>query len=330
MAISSNTFGFAVVAAQFVGTIWDVLFLIAAFAMAIYLLKIAIEAPKRAEEKAALEMLEKEKREADSIALALGKPYGTSLTEFRSLAIKKFNDQLEHFTKAQSIIGKIVDTSSALSHCMVSNSTLYYSVFQDFNGVNPANSYIKFENPDDIKKVLNDEVNFGRNSIPLADIVMFKTEGEKQFVTEVSGGGGANLAGAALGGLLFGGAGAIVGSQLGTEIKSNTTEKEGRIITLYYYHNGKLLAENVMSDNVDKTIAALRLLIPEKEESVVQLQTNKTKAPLLTEKTTEQATDKAMPNTSLADELKKVKELLDMGVITQEEFDAAKKKVLGL
>ena len=34
--------------------------------------------------------------------------------------------------------------------------------------------------------------------------------------------------------------------------------------------------------------------------------------------------------TSVADELKKFKELLDMGVITQEEFDAKKKQLLGL
>ena len=33
---------------------------------------------------------------------------------------------------------------------------------------------------------------------------------------------------------------------------------------------------------------------------------------------------------SSADELKKMKELLDMGIITQEEFDAKKKQLLGL
>ncbi len=36
------------------------------------------------------------------------------------------------------------------------------------------------------------------------------------------------------------------------------------------------------------------------------------------------------PTTSAADELKKFKELLDMGAITQEEFDAKKKELLGL
>ena len=33
---------------------------------------------------------------------------------------------------------------------------------------------------------------------------------------------------------------------------------------------------------------------------------------------------------SPAEELKKMKELLDMGIITQEEFDAKKKQLLGL
>ena len=36
------------------------------------------------------------------------------------------------------------------------------------------------------------------------------------------------------------------------------------------------------------------------------------------------------PAVSAADELKKFKELLDMGVISQEEFDAKKKQLLGL
>lgn len=36
------------------------------------------------------------------------------------------------------------------------------------------------------------------------------------------------------------------------------------------------------------------------------------------------------PATSAMDELKKLKELLDMGIVTQEEFDAKKKQLLGL
>lgn len=44
----------------------------------------------------------------------------------------------------------------------------------------------------------------------------------------------------------------------------------------------------------------------------------------------EQNNNSVSSTTSLADELKKFKELLDMGAITQEEFDAKKKELLGL
>ena len=46
------------------------------------------------------------------------------------------------------------------------------------------------------------------------------------------------------------------------------------------------------------------------------------------EETTPVATSNVVP--SVADELKKFKELLDMGIITQEEFDEKKKQLLGL
>ena len=43
-----------------------------------------------------------------------------------------------------------------------------------------------------------------------------------------------------------------------------------------------------------------------------------------------QETLKKEGSQSTADELKKFKELLDSGIITQEEFDAKKKQLLGL
>ena len=47
-------------------------------------------------------------------------------------------------------------------------------------------------------------------------------------------------------------------------------------------------------------------------------------------KNSEPTTPSVASSTFNADELKKFKELLDMGVITQEEFDAKKKQLLGL
>lgn len=43
-----------------------------------------------------------------------------------------------------------------------------------------------------------------------------------------------------------------------------------------------------------------------------------------------ETTTNAIPQASGADEIKKYKELLDMGIITQKEFDAKKKQLLGL
>ena len=43
-----------------------------------------------------------------------------------------------------------------------------------------------------------------------------------------------------------------------------------------------------------------------------------------------EAASAVVQQTSAADELKKFKELLDMGIVTQEEFDAKKKQLLGL
>lgn len=51
---------------------------------------------------------------------------------------------------------------------------------------------------------------------------------------------------------------------------------------------------------------------------------------LLIERQSKSAKDSVVINQSNADELKKFKELLDSGVITQEEFDAKKKQLLGL
>ena len=45
---------------------------------------------------------------------------------------------------------------------------------------------------------------------------------------------------------------------------------------------------------------------------------------------TKTTASKSSENLSTAEELKKMKELLDMGIITQEEFDAKKKQLLGL
>ena len=50
----------------------------------------------------------------------------------------------------------------------------------------------------------------------------------------------------------------------------------------------------------------------------------------LTAQATAQVLPQTVPVVSVADELKKFKELLDLDIITREEFDAKKKQLLGL
>lgn len=243
--------------------------------------------------------------------------------ELSDKAKKIYTAKLDEFCKNNGITSKILDTCSTLTHCMVSPTTFYFRASSDLGVVehNSLSSYSYLLSLDKIEVILRNKIDFGKNKLNLSDIVMFKTEGDKQYITETSG-GGVNYDGALVGGLLFGGAGAIVGSQAGTDIKTTTKEMDNRFITLYYNYNSKLQTERIVSTDYDQTVSALRQLIPQKEESVVQLASKTNKQVESKRDTT------ADSNASIVDELKKAKELLDSGLIEQEDFNTIKKKLL--
>jgi len=172
------------------------------------------------------------------------------------------------------------------------------------------------------KKIEESRINFAGKHISLSNIQYFKVEGSEQYISEVSG-GGVNLRGAVAGGLLGGGAAAVIGSQLGTETKTKVVKKDDRKVVIVYSKNDKLKVLNSESYDIEATVRALRKLIPKKEESVFI--GNKT----VNNKTVRNKTVKGDSNSNF-DDIKKFKELLDNGIITQEEFDAKKKQLLGL
>ena len=160
---------------------------------------------------------------------------------------------------------------------------------------------------------------------PLSKIKHFKIVGSIGYSSDVhgggGGGGGANLGGAIYGGLLFGTAGAIVGSQMGTEIhideiKTDVTRHDDRNVEFFYEdETGKTVSVIFDSSAYD----CLMALIPEKAfDSVV------TDTPI------KENTQPPANSQSSLSQLKELKELLDMGIITQDEFDAKKKQLLGL
>lgn len=165
---------------------------------------------------------------------------------------------------------------------------------------------------------------FAMTIIPLNDIVSFQLVGQVDRVTTTSGGGGGggapNLGGALLGGLLFGAAGAIIGAQTGIyidPIKSSTTEYDTRK-TLLNIKNEQGVAETRELPFYYAEI--FTKVIPDKEFSFLQAEKTSIAAPK----------EEKTQDVNSIEALKKYKELLDMGVITQEEFDAKKKQLLEL
>lgn len=131
---------------------------------------------------------------------------------------------------------------------------------------------------------------------------------------------------AAVGGLLFGGVGAVVGGVTGGK-KSKTIVKSMKIrISLKNKYTTSCEIELVSPGtdckaggfiyNTNKQVANNLISLLDSMTSQAQA------AP------SEQAS--AAPQASAADEIMKFKNLLDNGVITQEEFDAKKKQLLGL
>lgn len=149
--------------------------------------------------------------------------------------------------------------------------------------------------------------------IPIEQIEYFCREGDKQYTTEVTGGGGggSSLSGAIVGGLIAGGAGAVIGSRkevnpISSSVKVHDTSKS---FILYRNSNDEL---TTMEFDTHDVYNYLLRKIPQKDIRTVQLK-NTNNQP-----------------TSQIDEIRKFKELLDDGIITEEEFQVKKKQLLGI
>ena len=142
-------------------------------------------------------------------------------------------------------------------------------------------------------------------SVPLDKIKHFKIVGSIGYSSNVRGGGGA-----------------IVGSRVMTAayingVKTDIQKHDDRNVEFFYEdESGKTVSLLFGPSAYD----CLMKLIPEKAFDAVV-----SNAP----QSEEVAQPTAPASTSLS-QLKELKELLDMGIITQEEFDAKKKQILGL
>ena len=204
----------------------------------------------------------------------------------------------DNYRTKHKISGEILDSKSSLGKCTSSQDRFYYRIDTPFMRTsgecerkyatlsdgelsNPSSTNFRF-NAHNIAYVTQRVIEYtcimtaGEypyvKSIPLENIKMYRVEGNVHYTSDVSG-GGANLGGAVAGGLLFGGAGAVVGSKVGTNIHTETVKTDDRKLVLYYLENNALKAEKIDCDgDIDDTLEVLRKLMPQKDEAMLQLQ----------------------------------------------------------
>lgn len=220
----------------------------------------------------------------------------------------KFREKQEGFSLGISVVGKNVYFFPTLNNAFVRRNDENTDNF-DYKDYYVIDYSCKYP----IKPLI----------VPMSDILYFCETGEELIYTTVSGGNtnihkGGAAKGAVIGGVVGGqigaGVGAVLGSGIGqTSPVKTTVHKDGtKQLKLFLRLDGTTVGLNFTTAEAKYDIKKLLEIMPEKNISWIQgHQTEKQ----------EQA--------STADELLKFKNLLDQGVITQEEFDKKKTQLLG-
>lgn len=232
------------------------------------------QAEAKAREKLSWEKARKKYKISDSLS------FDAACSEIKKLAASKLSARLAPLIDRGLISQNCVDTHSSFGTCCVVSDELYYDI-EHSSGLGQYKRVLlpRFFAELCITADLSvydclDELNPREIYIPsmkLSDIKLYRIEGGVHYNSNVSG-GGVNMQGAMAGAILAGGAAAIIGSQIGTEIKTTTTKQDDRRLMLYHEENGTLKMNYIQTDNIDKTLDALRKLIPEKEESYILTQ----------------------------------------------------------
>ena len=206
---------------------------------------------------------------------------------------------------------KVNDDGIAITNIHIILNAKYPSGRWNFSSENVSENIAEM---DKIAKLWDDKyIEKQFKVIAYKNVEYFTVKGDVHYETNVSG-GGANIQGAAKGAFLFGDAGAIVGSRVGTEISSSTKSVDNRRLMLRLKNTGEEICIATQY-KVEELLFVLRKMIPEKEYSAEGGFVKK---------------GETVTKKGYNEELIELKALLDSGVITQEEFDAKKKQLLGL
>lgn len=161
----------------------------------------------------------------------------------------------------------------------------------------------------------------GINAFKYEDILDFDLLQDGSSIINKGG-----LGRAAVGGLLFGGSGAVVGTLTGARKQTQTCTELRIKITLNNTASPIVFIDFIKGTSYKKDSLLYRQLAESAEAVMSMLQVI----------TAQNSASKAVPQQeqaaplSSADEIRKYKALLDDGIISQEEFDAKKRQLLGL
>ena len=185
----------------------------------------------------------------------------------------------------------------------------------EFKVTNQVGSYLKID--DEHKKVMfiSDRAN---RIVNYSDIMSFEIIEDGETITK--GGTGRALAG----GILFGTTGAIVGGVTAPRTSNTICNNLSLIVRINDLDNPTIVVD-LISYPIEKNRDVYRILMESLQKAVSVLS-------IITKSEEAQKTEKA-PNASTvsaADEIRKYKALLDDGIITQQEFEAKKKQLLGI
>lgn len=219
------------------------------------------------------------------------------------------------FNAATPIRKMTVDDIKAAMNTQAANA----EEFSNFNATKKVGTLIEFD--DNKKQWLIPDGFLGKKKNPkiysYSDIVDFELLEDGETITK----GG--LGRAVAGGILFGGVGAVVGGVTGGK-KSKPICNSLKIKITVKSMNNPVVYINFLTSPTKKNSFTYKTMYNSAQEclSVLQLICDSQDATL--------SASNNVPAVSSADEIMKFKNLLDNGIITQEEFEAKKKQLLGL
>ncbi len=185
------------------------------------------------------------------------------------------------------------------------------SLVQGFSPTRKVGSYIQI---DDTHKAFK----IGSSIFAFSNLLSFELLEDGETITK----GG--LGRAVAGGILFGGVGAIVGGVTGGKKSKGVCSSMRIKITLRNCHRTMVHISFIMGKTKTSSFVYKTAQASAQEcLSALQIISDSHQSEMVA-----QTTNQSSP--SVADEILKFKELLDDGIVTQEEFETKKKQLLGL